>query len=75
MKKLKINTKSCSCSDLLKLAEKSGFYIFEGAKHYKIKTSKGVFITTVPRHNTLVPFTAKEIAERMNLFGAEIDII
>jgi hypothetical protein len=74
MKRLRLNTKGCSCQDILRLADRSGFCIFEGAKHYKIKTSKDEFIAMVPRHNPLNTFTAKGIAERMNLFGASIDI-
>jgi hypothetical protein len=58
----------------LKLAKKCGFCVFEGAKHYQIKTSKGESITSLPRHNPLNPFTAKAIVKQMNLFGAEIDI-
>ena len=74
MKKLRINTKGCSYSDFIKLAERSGFVVFEGAKHYKVKTIKGVFITTIPRKNSLNSFTAKSIAEKLNEFGANIDI-
>ena len=73
MKKLRVNTKDATHDELVGLARKSGFTIFEGGRHTKIKTMDGKPITTVPRHNKIKRETAKAIVETMVAFGAKID--
>ena len=74
MKKLQCKINDCSHDDLVKLAQKSGFIISEGAGHSKVKTISGVLITTIPRHNRIKRYTAKGIADNFNRFGANIEI-
>jgi hypothetical protein len=75
VKKLSVNTASCSHSELVRIAKRSGFKIFEGKKHTKVETTAGEFVTMVPRHGTLNRHTAKGILKDMNACGAEIVII
>jgi hypothetical protein len=74
MKKLRCKIKDCSCSELIKLAQKCGFTVVEGGRHCKVKTFQGILITTIPRHNRVDRFTAKEVVESFNRFGADIEI-
>lgn len=73
MKKLYINTKDASYDELVRLAKKSGFIIFQGGRHAKVKTIQGQSVTTIPRHNKIKRETAKEVVKMMIAFGAEID--
>ena len=75
MKRLRVNTKDTSYNELVRIAQKCGFSIFEGGKHGKIKTVEGRFVTTIPRHHRLKRETVKGIVEAMNSFGAEVDLI
>jgi DNA-directed RNA polymerase subunit H (RpoH/RPB5) len=75
VKKLSVNTANCSHGELVRIAKRSGFKIFEGKKLTKIQTTAGEFVTMVPRHETLNRYTAKGILEDMNAYGAEIVII
>ncbi len=74
MKRLQCKTKDCSNSDLIKLAQKSGFVIFEGGSHSKVKNTRGELITVIPRHSRVDRFTAKDVIESFNRFGANIEI-
>jgi len=71
----KINPSNCSWRDLVNLASNSGFSVFEGKNHTKVKSSSGELITTIPRHNDLDKFTAKAILKEMIKAGADIKII
>ncbi|OGM90551.1 hypothetical protein A2755_03275 [Candidatus Wolfebacteria bacterium RIFCSPHIGHO2_01_FULL_48_22] len=75
MKKLFVNTKSTSSSELEHIARKCDFRVVQGKKHTKIETTDGVFITTVPRHAKIKREVAKEIVKRMNEHGAGIEYI
>lgn len=74
MKKLRCKICDCSCSDLKKIAEKSGFIVAEGARHCKVIATDGKLITTIPRHNYINPFTVKGIIKDLNNFGADVEI-
>ena len=74
MKKLSVNTASCSHGELVRIAKRSGFKIFEGKKHSKVEMPSGKFVTMFPRHGTLNRHTAKGILEDMNACGAGITI-
>jgi hypothetical protein len=74
MKKLRCKTNDCSGADLVAVARKSGFLIFEGARHSKVKTSRGELVTVIPRHSRVKRYLAKGILEDLNRFGANIDI-
>jgi len=43
-------TNDLTWRELVNLASKCGFVIFEGGKHTKVKTKTGKFITTVSKH-------------------------
>ena len=73
MKKLYLDTKDATHNELVRLAKKSGFVIFQGSKHVKVKTVQGQSVTTIPRHNKIKRETAKEVVEAMIAFGAEIE--
>ncbi len=73
MRKLHVSTKDASYEELVRVACRCGFVVFEGRKHCKIKTRDGRFVTTIPRHNCLKRETAKGIVEALNSFGASID--
>lgn len=75
MKKLSVNTASCSHGELVRIAKRSGFMIVEGKKHSKVKTTRGEFVTMIPRHEILNRHTAKGILEDMNADGAAIKIV
>lgn len=75
MKKLSVNTASCSHGELLRIAKRSGFAVVEGKKHSKIKTAQGEFVTMIPRHEILNRHTARGILEDMNARGAGITIV
>ncbi len=72
MKKLRVNIGSVSYEELKKIAEKSGFAVFQGAKHAKVKSATGGFVTLIPRHTKINSITAKRIVEAMNACGAKI---
>lgn len=74
MRKLHVNTKDASYEELVRIARRCDFAVFEGCKHCKIKTSDGRFVTTIPRHNRLKRETAKGIVEALNGFGAGITL-
>jgi DNA-directed RNA polymerase subunit H (RpoH/RPB5) len=74
VKKLSVNTARCSHGELVRIAKRSGFKIFEGKKHTKVETTAGEFVTMVPRHEILNRYTAKGILEDMNARGAGITI-
>jgi len=74
MKKLRCKVNGSSSAALEKLAIKSGFLVFEGAKHCKIKTASGELVTIIPRHSLINPHTAKAIVKDLNDFGANIEI-
>ena len=71
-RRLHVNTASISNSELLRIAKKCGFSIFHGAKHDKIKTADGRFVTLIPRHSTISRSLVKSIIEALNSNGAEI---
>lgn len=75
MKDLSINPANCSHKELVGIAERCGFDIFEGNKHTKVKTKNGEFITMIPRHDSLNKHTAKGIVQDMNAHGAGIKIL
>ena len=71
-RKLQVNTSQTSSAELLGIAGKCGFVIFHGAKHDKVKTSQGKFISEIPRHSTIYKPIAKKIVAAMNKHGASI---
>ena len=75
MKQLRVNTRSISCEDLIKIAQKCGFVVKESRKHCKIKTLAGEFVSMIPRHNQLKRETAKGIVGAFNKFGANISYV
>lgn len=38
---------------LKKIAQKLGFFVFEGRNHSKVKDENNNFVTTIPRHNNI----------------------
>jgi DNA-directed RNA polymerase subunit H (RpoH/RPB5) len=75
VKKLSVNTANCSHGELVRIAKRSGFKIFEGKKHTKVEMATGEFVTMIPRHGILNRYTAKGILEDMNTRGAGITIV
>lgn len=73
-KKLRAKCADASSDGLSRIARICGFAVIEGAKHAKVQTSRGVFITTIPRHSKVKRETAKGILKRFNEFGADIEI-
>ena len=57
--------------ELINIASSCEFIIFEGGKHTKVKTKKGQFITTIPRHHKLNSHLVKGILKRFRLFGCD----
>ena len=72
MKQISVNTTSTSQRELEGVAAKSGFITFNGAKHIKVKTRKGEFVTLIPRHSKIDQKTANGIIDVMVRFGANI---
>jgi hypothetical protein len=72
VKELRVNAANCSGSELVAIAKQSGFEVFEGAKHTKIKKQTGEFVTMIPRHENLNKHTVKGVVEAMNAAGAKI---
>ncbi len=72
MRQLLVRASDCSGTTLLRIAKRAGFACDGGKKHWKITTSTGVFVTTIPRHEQLKRETVKGVVERMNEFGAQI---
>ena len=75
MKKLTVKISDHSYGELIKIARRCGFEIKQGKKHCKIVTKDDIFVTMVPRHNTIKRETAKGIAKRFKEFYGEIEII
>jgi Mn-dependent DtxR family transcriptional regulator len=57
----------------MRVANKCGFIVYEGARHSKIKTPESVFITTISRHLKIKKEVVKAIIKRLKEFGAEIE--
>ncbi len=74
MKRLRCRIKDCSNADLVKLARKCGFKILQGGSHTKVELTNGRRISTIPRHNYINAYTAKQIVNDFNRFGANIEI-
>lgn len=74
VKKLQANATDCGHAELEKLAIKSGFLLYQGKKHTKVKTRAGSFVAMIPRHEPISKHTVKGIVESMNGHGAEIDL-
>ncbi len=74
-RKLRVNIAQTSNIELLKIAKKCGFVVFNGAKHDKIKTKDNKFITMIPRSNKLSKHLVKQIVEAMNNCGANITFV
>lgn len=70
MKELEVKIADCSSDILVKTAIKCGFTVKQG-KHYKIETTDGRFVTTIPRHKRLKRELVKGVVESFNLFGAQ----
>ena len=68
-KELIIKASDCSDGILVKTAEKCGFVISSKGKHYKVQTSTGVFVTTIPRHSRLKRELVRGVVEKLNEFG------
>jgi hypothetical protein len=64
----------CCGKKLIGLAVKCGFLIFEGKNHTKIKNQKGMFVTTIPRHNCIKRRTAEGIIKALIQAGANIEL-
>lgn len=75
MRKLRVNTKSTSCDELVRIAKKCGFVIKQSKKHCKVETQDGRFVSMIPRHNSLKRETAKGVILTFNIFGAGVDFI
>ena len=60
-----------SWRELINIASNCGFVIFEGGKHTKIKTKKGEFITTIPRHHKLSSHLVRGILKKFRLFKCD----
>ena len=67
-----VNTAQTSNSELLAIARSSGFEIEHCAKHDKVKTPDGKFVTLIPRHQKIYNPIATKIVKAMNAFGAKI---
>lgn len=72
MKPPHVNTADCFGNELVGIAKKRGFVVFEGAKHTKINKKTGEFVAMIPRNNRLNKYTARGIVESMNAHGAGI---
>lgn len=72
---LRVNIAQTSNSELVSIAKKCGFVVFHGAKHDKIKTGDGKFITMIPRSSKLSRHLVKQIIKAMNDCGAKITFI
>jgi len=69
-----VRASDCSAEDLLRLAKRAGFVAKAGGKHWKITTTKGQFVTTIPHHSRLNRELVKGIVDRLRDFGAAIEI-
>lgn len=72
MKKSRVSISNCSGQELITIAKKSGFSVFEGGRHTKVKTSTGEFVTMIPRHTKLNKFTVSLIVKDLNKHGANV---
>jgi len=64
-------TNDLTWRELVNLASKCGFVIFEGGKHTKVKTKTGQFITTIPRHHNLDRNLVRGVLKQFRLFGCK----
>lgn len=60
-----------SWDKLCRLAKKCGFILEEGSKHTIVRKQSREKITTIPRHNKLKKYTAKEIIKSFKEAGCE----
>ena len=74
MRKLKVNSADCSSNRLVIIARRCGFIVKGGAKHYKVKTKNGEFVTIIPRHNRLKRETVRGVVKTLNQFDCDIDL-
>lgn len=74
MKKLVVKIADCSGERLIRTARHCGFGIVEGRKHCKIKTIKGDFVTTIPRHKRLKRELIRSVVTRFNEFGGNVEL-
>lgn len=68
-----INTKNCSYSELYKLALKCGFVVFQGKKHFKVKTTDDKFVTIISRSTMAKRGTILGIVKALIDHGADIE--
>jgi hypothetical protein len=75
MKPLSVKTTDCSYKDIYNICRKCGFIVFDGAKHYKVKTGDGKFVTMFPKSVRIKRETARGIFAKLQEFNANIVII
>lgn len=71
---MEVNPSDKSWKDLCNIAQKSGYFLYEGGSHTKVKTLKGKFITIIPRHNRIDKNLTRDILKDMKGAGADIKI-
>jgi len=72
VKALRVNIADCGHKKLVAAAVTSGFVLFDGNKHTKVKTSEDIFVAMIPRHEPINKHTARGIVKAMNEHGAKI---
>lgn len=68
-----VNTKNTSYDELRKLALSCGFVVFQGKKHYKVKTNEDKFVTIIPRSTRTKRGTVLGIVKALIDRGADIE--
>ncbi len=71
---MKVSPTDCSALILTKTAQRCGFLIFQGKNHIKVKSKKGAFITTIPRHNKIKKEVAIGIIKQFQKHNCNCDI-
>jgi len=71
---MEINPNDKSGKDLCKIAGKLGFKLKEGGNHTKVKTKKGKFVTTIPRHSSINRQLTIKILKQLKRKGADVKI-
>lgn len=68
---MKVDITDCSWKQLIILAEKCGFVLFEGGNHTKVKDENGKKITVIPRHNRLNSHTVRSVIQDFKKAGCQ----
>jgi hypothetical protein len=74
VRRLTVKVADCSDERLCRIALRAGFKVYPGSKHWKVETTEGQWVTTIPRHRRLKREIVKAIIHRLEEFGANVTV-